>query len=102
MMASSPSSGDLAAVRPAPSSAIRHGPSHARLWIVALLGIAVDLWSKDWAFRTLQMGRIFPVLDGLLSFRLSLNPGALFGIGAGLAPIFVGASVLALVFVLYL
>ncbi len=76
------------------------GPSHARLWIVAAIGLAVDLYSKHWAFTELQGLRV--VVPHLLHFRRSLNPGALFGMGHGLTPVFIGASVLALGFVIYL
>ncbi len=79
-----------------------HVPSHLRLWLVAVVGLGFDLWTKDWAFRTLSHDQPRVIVDNLLSLQLSLNPGALFGIGAGFAPIFVGASVLALLFVLYL
>ena len=76
--------------------------SHVRLWSIAVLGLAADLWSKDWAIRNLKSGDAKVIIQNLCSLRVSLNPGALFGIGAGMAPIFVGASVLALMFVLYL
>lgn len=79
-----------------------HVPSHLRLWPVAALGVAVDLWTKDWAFETLGPGEACVLIKNLCSLQVSLNPGALFGLGAGFAPIFVGASVLALLFVLYL
>lgn len=79
-----------------------HWPSHLRLWIVAALGVTLDLWSKHWAFATLGPHETRGVIPDLCSLQLSLNPGALFGLGAGFAPIFVGASVLALLFVLYL
>lgn len=79
-----------------------HWPSHARLWLVTAIGLGLDLWTKEWAFRTLSADKPREVVEGLLTLQLSLNPGALFGIGAGFAPIFVGASVLALLFVLYL
>jgi lipoprotein signal peptidase len=82
--------------------AMGHLPSHVRLWLFAAAGLTLDLWSKDWAFRTLQPGESREILHNLCSLQISLNPGALFGFGAGLAPIFVGASVLALLFVLYL
>lgn len=73
-----------------------------RLWIVAAVGLTADLWTKDWAFRTLSSMDTRVLIKDLLSFQLSLNPGALFGLGWGWAPLFVGASVLALIFVLYL
>jgi lipoprotein signal peptidase len=82
--------------------AMGHLPSHFRLWLFAAVGLALDLWAKDWAFHTLKAGETREVLHNLCTLQISLNPGALFGLGAGLAPIFVGASVLALLFVLYL
>lgn len=83
-------------------SAIAHIPSHLRLWIIAVVGLAADLWTKHWAFSTLRPDDKQVIIENLCSFQLSLNPGALFGLGAGMAPVFVGASVLALLFVLYL
>lgn len=88
---------------PEPVSAARHLPSHLRVWPVAAVGLTVDLWTKSWAFRAGNVppeGR--PLIEGILSFDLSLNPGALFGLGRGMAPLFVAASVLALLFVWYL
>ncbi|MCB9856718.1 MAG: signal peptidase II [Phycisphaerales bacterium] len=83
-------------------SAIVHVPSHVRLWLVAVLGLWADLATKAWAFSTLNPHEPRLVIKNLCSLQLSLNPGALFGLGAGMAPVFVGASVLALMFVLYL
>ena len=85
-----------------PRWAMTHLPSHLRLWIITSLGLAFDLWTKDWAFRTLHAADDRELIKNVCSFKLSLNPGALFGLGEGAAPIFVGASVLALLFVLYL
>lgn len=82
--------------------AMGHLSSHLRLWGCAVLGLAADLYTKHWAFSTLDPHEPRVVIENLCSLHLSLNPGALFGIGAGMAPIFVGASVLALLFVLYL
>lgn len=73
---------------------------HARLWITAIVGLTVDLWSKHWAFSDLQGNQV--IIPQLLQFRCSLNPGALFGFGHGMASLFIAASVLALLFVLYL
>lgn len=82
--------------------AMGHLPSHVRLWIATIVGLVADLWTKSWAFQRYDADDRVELIRNLCSLRLSLNPGALFGIGAGLAPIFVGASVLALMFVLYL
>lgn len=87
---------------PPPVPAGRSRASHLRLWLPAIGGLALDLWSKDWAVTHLSTDHPRMVIENVLNLRLSLNPGALFGLGAGLAPIFVGASVLALLFVLYL
>ena len=84
------------------ASALTHAPSHARLWFITIIGLVIDLWTKDWAFSTIPYEQPIRVLKNVCSLQLSLNPGALFGIGAGLAPVFIGASVIALLFVLYL
>jgi lipoprotein signal peptidase len=86
---------------PAPAlSSLWHGPSHARLWIVAVVGLTIDLSSKHWAFQNLN--GLYKVIPNLLHFQRSLNPGALFGFGHGMTPVFIAASGLALLFVLYL
>ncbi|MFO0972493.1 MAG: signal peptidase II [Phycisphaerae bacterium] len=87
---------------PRPRPALRSFPSHVRIWLVTAVGLAADLWTKQWAFDSLQPAETRPLISGWLQLRLSLNPGALFGMGRALAPLFVGASVLALMFVLYL
>jgi lipoprotein signal peptidase len=86
-------------------SAITDPASHARLWLVAGVGLAADLLSKHWAFTRLDPNPTstgWVAIKNLVAFRRSLNPGALFGLGKGLTPIFIGASVLALAFVLLL
>ncbi len=85
-----------------PDSAIRFVAPHLRLWGIAVAGLAIDLWTKAWAFRELRIDEVRKVIPGLLSLRLSLNTGALFGIGQGMVPVFIVASVAALAFVVYL
>jgi len=99
--------GELTRSRPAEvarrtRSAVRDLAAHLRLWPVAGIGLAVDLWSKQAVFAHLHPEEIRTLVPRMLSIRRSVNPGALFGVGQGLAPVFIGASVLALVFVLYL
>lgn len=63
---------------------------------MAALGLSLDLWSKDWAFRTLDYHSTRVLLPRVLEFQTVLNPGALFGIGAGYTSVFLVASMLAL------
>lgn len=73
-----------------------------RLWVVAISALAFDLWSKAWAFKSLGPYEVREFIPSVLSFRRSVNPGALFGMGKGMVPVFIGASAVALGFVLYL
>ncbi|MHC4445774.1 MAG: signal peptidase II [Planctomycetota bacterium] len=90
--------------RSGPSSARWHLPSHLRLWPIAIMGLAIDLWTKHWAFTTLNPveGKGKVIIPHLMTFCRSLNEGALFGLGKGWTPLFILASFLALGFVLYL
>ncbi|HRX83833.1 MAG TPA: signal peptidase II [Phycisphaerae bacterium] len=85
-----------------PQSAIRAGSAHAWLWCVAIIGLAADLWTKAWAFRTLDAVQARTWIPHVLEFQLSLNAGALFGMGSGKGTLFIAASVAALGFILYL
>lgn len=83
-------------------TALRSVAAHLRLWSVVVLGLAVDLWSKDWAFHTLRQGGHRVLIPNVLEFHTTLNPGALFGIGKGKTELFLIASVLALVLVIWM
>jgi len=106
-----------------------HSP---RAWLVflcvAALALASDLGSKSLAFRTIAdrpvlvdrqevlsewqarhaLGRLIPphpavvVVPGVLEFSLVLNPGAVFGIGAGQRWFFVAFTVGALALALWM
>lgn len=79
--------------------------SHLRLWPVAAATLTLDLWSKHWAFTHLDAGPSsagLVIIPQVMSFRRSLNAGALFGLGKGLTPVFIAASVVALLFVFFL
>ena len=83
-------------------SALRSPGAHARFWLVAILGLTLDLWSKHRAFSSLGQGGQQVVIPRLLEFQIMLNPGALFGIGHGMTSLFLVASVLALALVLWM
>lgn len=76
--------------------------AHIRFWLIVVGGLILDLWSKHWAFQELgQTGRRI-LIDNVLEFHTTLNPGALFGIGEGHTEVFLIASALALVLVLWM
>jgi len=85
-----------------PRSALTHLGSHLRFWGVAAAGLALDLWSKDWAFRTLGQGGRRVLVPHVLELQTMMNDGALFGIGSGQTTLFLVASVLALGLVLWM
>lgn len=87
---------------PPERSALFDLSSHLRLWPVAVIGLALDLWSKSLAFDRLSTEQPLILIPNVLSFRRVVNPGAMLGLGQGWGVLFVLASVLALLFVLYL
>jgi signal peptidase II len=82
--------------------ALHYLPAHLRLWLVLAIGLVIDLWSKAWAFHTLRQGGHRVLIPHVLELHITMNPGALFGIGAGHTEVFLFASVLALVLVLWM
>ncbi len=76
--------------------------AHARLWFVAVGGLTLDLWSKDWAFRTLDYHTTRVLIPHVLEFQTVLNPGALFGLGRGMTSVFLVASAFALALVFWM
>ncbi len=94
----------------------RSGRAWTLLVTVLVLGLVLDLASKDWAFRTVAGDPVElsyePVVEGsftipwhpgvqaiapdLLDFRLVLNRGAVFGIGQGRRFAFVAFTMIAI------
>jgi signal peptidase II len=58
---------------------------HLLFWLLAGLGLSADLWTKHWMFSQpkLLAGEVMWVWPGHAGFQLSLNEGALFGMGQG-------------------
>ena len=79
-----------------------HLPAQLRFWTPAAVCLILDLWSKRAVFSWLEPDETRVVLDGALEFRRSLNDGAVFGSFSGLTNLFIVASVLALIFLVYL
>jgi signal peptidase II len=83
----------------------------ARFFLTAMIGLALDLWSKSAAFATLanlhskptggydfEPIRSIDFIPGWVHFEVTLNPGAVFGIGQGKIIIFKIVSVVAFLF----
>jgi lipoprotein signal peptidase len=95
-----------ALVQPTPSrvvaverSAVGDPASWLRFASLGIGGVALDLWSKSWAFDTLRQNGRRVLIEHVLEFQTMLNPGALFGVGHGKTALFLVASVFALVLV---
>ena len=53
------------------------------IWIIIILGIAVDFLSKRWVLANLTGGRVIDLIPGYLDFTYVENRGAAFGIFQG-------------------
>ena len=72
------------------------GFSTGFLFCCILFGVIfLDLLSKDLAFKFLRLGMPHRIIPGLLSFTLSLNAGAVFGVGQGMRALFVVFTLIA-------
>jgi signal peptidase II len=71
--------------------------------IVAILGCLIDLVTKSvvFAWRGMPPSAPYWVIDNHLGFETALNPGALFGIGAGMTWVFVTLSLISVAGILY-
>lgn len=75
---------------------------HAIFWPVAVLGIALDLWTKSYIFKWLQQlsDSRCEVIDGVVQLVMALNDGAAFGLAGGQRHLLIIVSGLALVAIL--
>jgi signal peptidase II len=70
---------------------------HLLFWTLAAVGCAADLWTKRWMFSQpdLLAGSTLWIWPEHVGFQLSLNEGALFGMGQGNVWLFVACSLAA-------
>src|SRR5437868_4114500 len=98
-----------------PTSNLRSPAALSRFALVTLLGLALDLYTKHLAFSKLLLSlnrqpdgtydvrsRIFDFLPGWLRFEVTVNQGAVFGIGQGQRWLFLAVSLAAIIFLTYL
>jgi signal peptidase II len=67
---------------------------------LAVIGCTADLWTKSLAFSRLGLpgeGDIHWIIKGYFGFETAVNPGALFGMGAGWGWMFAALSLVATV-----
>lgn len=81
-----------------------------RFYLTTLLGLALDLWSKSYAFAHLAVHgdppsskpTVYALIPGWVEFELTKNEGAVFGIGQGQQFLFIAVSIGAIGFLTYL
>src|SRR6266513_437008 len=95
----------------ASSDNFRNPSALARFFLVCLIGLGLDLWTKWYSFEHLALAnsRISDTrphsvefIKGWLHFEITINRGAVFGLGQGQKWLFLGVSVVAIVFLSYL
>lgn len=92
----------------APSSATPEPSRRSRLvlaLVVMVATLALDLWSKDWAWENLRRGKPVMIIDPVLEFSFSFNLGAAFGFLNSVSwsrVFFIVVTLLALVYMVWL
>jgi signal peptidase II len=66
--------------------------------LTAAVGIALDLWTKALAVDRLYGERRIEFIPGWLHFQYTENRGAVFGYGQGMRWLFIGVSIVAVLF----
>jgi signal peptidase II len=75
--------------------------AHLVFWITAILGTALDLWTKSAVFGWLvEPGAEYAVIDGFLHLVTRVNDGAAFGIAGGQRPLLIAVSAIALIVII--
>ena len=94
-----------------PTDNFRDPAALARFFLVCLVGLGLDLWTKAYSFEHLAMAnapasdtrpRVVPFIPGWVQFEITTNKGAVFGVGQGQKWLFLSVSVLAIGFLSYL
>ncbi len=73
------------------------GVARAVMVGVAVVGIAVDQATKQWAIAALTPGKSVPVLGPLLQLHLIRNPGAAFSLGQDFTVVFSALAIAVLI-----
>jgi signal peptidase II len=94
-----------------PTENFKSASALARFFLVCLLGLGADLFTKWYAFHHLAphsagvqdtRPRVVRFIPNWVHFEITTNRGAVFGLGQGQKALFLAVSVLALVALVYL
>jgi len=94
-----------------PTENFKNPAAVARFFLVCAIGVALDLWTKAYAFTHLQppsaapddpRPRVHEFIPGWIHFETTTNRGAVFGMGQGQKWLFLAVSVIAIGFLSYL
>jgi signal peptidase II len=96
---------------PIPTDNFKSPAAVSRFFLVCLVGLGLDLWTKAYAFAHLAdrstsvtdtRPAVVKFIPGWIHFEITTNRGAVFGVGQGQKPLFLAVSVIAIVFLSYL
>lgn len=74
--------------------------TYLRLSVAASVVVILDQLTKSLAVDRLGDGRVIDVVEGAVSFRLTLNSGGAFGLGQGFPLFFLGATIVVVALIL--
>ncbi|OHB71952.1 MAG: hypothetical protein A2V70_02845 [Planctomycetes bacterium RBG_13_63_9] len=79
------------------------GNRYVIFFSIVIAGCLVDLATKGWMFRWLDMpgGQTYWIWPNVFALQTSLNEGALFGMGQGMVSVLVALSIAAVVGILF-
>ena len=84
-------------------SPLRSPAAPLRFFGTAAVGVGLDLWTKKLAFdRLLDADGPYRLIPGWLEFEVTINHGAVFGRLQGQRMLFIGVSIAAIVFLIFL
>jgi len=96
---------------PIPTENFKNPAAVSRFFLICVIGLGLDLWTKHYAFTHLADASA-PITDtrpsvvkfipNWIHFEITINRGAVFGLGQGQKWLFLAVSVVAIVFLSYL
>jgi signal peptidase II len=94
-----------------PTDNFKSSAALSRFFLVCLIGVGLDLWTKNYSFAHLARAdappidgrpRVVEFVKGWVQFEITTNHGAVFGLGQGQKVLFLVVSVVAIGFLSWL